>query len=89
MTMAIVTLYLGWSAGLVSYWFRAAVWRRVKRGGRRGVVLLQVYVRLVHPDDALVGNPVGLPICLTVTSLLQCSLGELMEEERAGQQEGE
>ena len=60
MTMAIVTLYLGWSAGLVSYWFRAAVRRRVKRGGRRGVVLLQVYVRLVHPDDALVGKPVGL-----------------------------
>ena len=27
--------------------------------------------------------------CLTVTSLLQCSLGELMEEEREGQQEGE
>ena len=45
---------------MVSYWFRAAVRRRVKRGGRRGVVLLQVYVRLVHSDDALVGKPVGL-----------------------------
>ena len=57
--------------------------------GHGGVVLLQVYVRLVHPDDALVGKPVGLLHLLHRHLLSVVSLGELMEEEREGRQEGE